>query len=129
MARITISDALPFVDSKYELGMLAGQRVRDLSGGEQPVVPVNDNDKPDVTALREITSGKLDIGSLRSEFIQSYKKIPVADEKEENLESNAAAPELKELDDELAGVAELKKEADGESAKESENTAEDKVQS
>ncbi|MDR1027542.1 MAG: DNA-directed RNA polymerase subunit omega [Rickettsiales bacterium] len=128
MSRITISDDLPFVDSKYELGMLASQRVRDLNGGESPVIPLEAGDKPAVTALREIASGKLDIGTLRDEFIQSYKKLPTASEAEETLESNAAAPELKELDDELAGVAEKKEElsaeADEELAEESEGTNE-----
>ena len=33
MARVTNSDTLPFVESRYELGMLASQRVRDLNGG------------------------------------------------------------------------------------------------
>ena len=38
MARTTNSDTLPYVDSRYELGMLASQRVRDLNGGAEPVV-------------------------------------------------------------------------------------------
>ena len=44
MARTTNSDTLPFVESRYELGMLASQRVRDLNGGAQPVVDKK-NDK------------------------------------------------------------------------------------
>ena len=108
MARITISDVLPFVDNKYELGMLAGQRVRDLNGGEEPVIQAHPRDKATVTALREIASGKLDIDALRSEFIQSYKKTPVADENAETLESNAATPELNEYDAEIAGETAMK---------------------
>jgi len=61
MARITISDSLPFIKNKYELGMLASQRVRDLNGGERPVVTVPENEKPPVTALREIATGNLDM--------------------------------------------------------------------
>ena len=126
MARITISDDLPFVDSKYELGMLSAQRVRDLNGGEAPVIPTESGEKPSVTALREIASGRLDIGALREEFVRSYKKLPVADEAEESLESNAEAPELKELDEELTGVAEkkeeLESEADEDLVEESEGT-------
>ena len=38
MARTTNSDTLPFVESRYELGMLASQRVRDLNGGAESVV-------------------------------------------------------------------------------------------
>ena len=115
MARITISDDLPFVKSKYELGMLASQRVRDLNGGEQPIVTPEHGEKPTVTALREIASGKLDVDALRDEFIQSYKKVPTADENEETLESADVAPELKELDEELSGVAAIKEEVAEES--------------
>ena len=122
MARITISDTLPFVDSKYELGMLAGQRVRNLNGGEQPIVSVLHGDKPPVVALREIATGKLDVAGLRAEFIQSYKKMPVADDNAKTLESNAETPELKEFDDELSGVAAIKEEIAEEIADESEGT-------
>jgi DNA-directed RNA polymerase subunit omega len=41
------------VESRYELGMLASQRVRDLNGGADPVVEKR-RDKPTVIALREI---------------------------------------------------------------------------
>ena len=103
MARTTISDTLPYVDSKYELGMVSAQRVRDLNGGERPVVFVDDRDKPTVTALREIASGDLDVNTLRRELIQSNKKAPVIEEVS-NLESEGAAPELKEFDAELSGL-------------------------
>ncbi len=100
MARTTNSDTIKYVDSRYELGMLATQRVRDLNGGAEPVVPVK-NDKPTVIALHEIASGKLDIGNLRHEFVQSYKSVPVADESEVSIESQSEDPLLKELDAEL----------------------------
>ncbi|MCL1892093.1 MAG: DNA-directed RNA polymerase subunit omega [Alphaproteobacteria bacterium] len=100
MARITNSDTMKHVDSKYELSSLATQRVRDLNGGAEPVVPAND-DKPTVTALREIASGKLDIGNLRHEFVQSYKSVPVADDSVNSVESQSEDPLLKELDAEL----------------------------
>ncbi len=100
MARTTNSDTLKFVDSRYELGMLATQRVRDLNGGAEPIVPAN-NDKPTVLALREIGSGKMDIGNLRHEFVQSYKSVPTADESEASIESQSEDPLLKELDAEL----------------------------
>ncbi len=100
MARVTISPALDKMDSKYELGMLATQRVRDLNGGAEPIVPVG-NDKPTVTALREIASGNLDIGHLRHEFVQSHKSAPIADDSEVSIESQSEDPLLKELDAEL----------------------------
>ena len=68
MARTTNSDTLPYVESRYELGMLASQRVRDLNGGATAVVD-KDDDKLTVVALREIASGKLDVANVRHEFI------------------------------------------------------------
>ena len=100
MARTTNSDTLPFVESRYELGMLASQRVRDLNGGATPVVE-RGGDKPTVTALREIASGKLDIPAIRHEFVQSYKETPVTESAEETLEVNSVDPALREIDAEL----------------------------
>ena len=101
MARITNSDTLPFVESRYELGMLASQRVRDLNGGAEPVVD-KDDDKPTVVALREIATGKLDIENLRHEFVQSYKETPVVADSEESLEIAATEDlQLREIDAEL----------------------------
>ena len=100
MARTTNSDTLPFVESRYELGMLASQRVRDLNGGAAPVVE-RGNDKPTVTALREIASGKLDVAAIRHEFVQSYKETPAVENAEETLEVNSVDPALREIDAEL----------------------------
>lgn len=100
MARTTNSDTLPFVESRYELGMLASQRVRDLNGGATPVVE-RDGDKPTVVALREIASGRLDIAGIRHEFVQSYKETPAVENAEETLEVSSANPELRDIDAEL----------------------------
>lgn len=100
MARTTNSDTLPYVDSRYELGMLATQRVRDLNGGATPVVEKK-NDKLTVVALREIASGKLDVGAVRHEFVQSYKETPAAVTGEELLEVGSEDPLLREIDAEL----------------------------
>ena len=100
MARTTNADTLPFVESRYELGMLASQRVRDLNGGATPVVE-RDGDKPTVVALREIASGKLDIAGIRHEFVQSYKEAPAVENAEETLEVSSANPELRDIDAEL----------------------------
>ena len=100
MARTTNSDTLPYVESRYELGMLASQRVRDLNGGAEPVV-AQDKDKLTVVALREIASGKLDVDAVRHEFVQSYKETPTALEGEESLEVGTTDPLLREIDAEL----------------------------
>ena len=100
MARITNSDTLPFVESRYELGMLASQRVRDLNGGVEPVVEKS-NDKLTVVALREIGSGKLDIEAVRHEFVESYKDTPAVADSENSLEVASENPTLREYDAEL----------------------------
>jgi DNA-directed RNA polymerase subunit omega len=100
MARTTNSDTLPHVDSRYELGMLAGQRVRDLNGGADPVVEKQD-DKPTVVALREIASGNVDVANLRHEFVQSYKDSKPVVEDDASLEIKSEDPALREIDAEL----------------------------
>ena len=113
MARTTNSDTLPFVESRYELGMLASQRVRDLNGGAAPVID-RDNDKLTVVALREIASGKLDVNNVRHEFVQSYKDAPIANTEDTNLEVTSEDPLLREIDAELESA--LSDEPVGESA-------------
>ena len=103
MARVTNSDTLPFVESRYELGMLASQRVRDLNGGAEPVVEKKE-DKPTVVALREIASGKLDVESVRHEFVQSYKEAPAVTDSENSLEVTSEDPATREIDNELEGT-------------------------
>ncbi len=100
MARTTNSDTLPHVESRYELGMLASQRVRDLDGGAEMIVE-RGKDKLTVVALREIATGKLDVANVRHEFVQSYKDAPSAEMAEETLEVGSEDPLLREIDAEL----------------------------
>jgi len=100
MARVTNSDTLPFVESRYELGMLASQRVRDLNGGAESVVEKG-HDKLTVVALREIASGKLNVDDVRHEFIESYKDAPFAVDEDATLEVATEDPLLREIDAEL----------------------------
>lgn len=98
MARVTNSDTLPYVDSRYELGMLASQRVRDLNGGSPAVVDQKD-DKLTVVALREIASGNLDVNEVRHEFIESYKDAPAVSDSD--LDVKSEDPKLRNIDAEL----------------------------
>ncbi|MDR0449298.1 MAG: DNA-directed RNA polymerase subunit omega [Rickettsiales bacterium] len=104
MARTTTSDALNNVENKYELNLLAAQRVRDLNAGVPSVLPES-KDRNTVRSLREIASGKLDIDGLRRELIQSYKK-PSSKEFQEEKDIERTAEEtqmLESFDAELAG--------------------------
>jgi DNA-directed RNA polymerase subunit omega len=57
MARITVEDCLKKVDSRFELVILAGRRAKMLMKGAKPLV--ERHNRPIVTALREIASGKV----------------------------------------------------------------------
>ena len=58
MARITVEDCLQVVENRFELVLMATKRARQLSRGADALVP-DANDKPTVTALREIAGNKL----------------------------------------------------------------------
>ena len=122
MARTTNSDTLPYVESRYELGMLASQRVRDLNGGAEPVIEKK-HDKMTVLALREIASGKLDVDNVRHEFVQSYKETPSVELGEETLEVGSEDPLLREIDAELESA--LSDDIPVESVEESETEVEE----
>ena len=53
MARVTVEDCLKYVDTNYELVLIASKRARDIAEGAQPLIE-EDGDKPVVIALREI---------------------------------------------------------------------------
>ncbi len=58
MARITVEDCLKVVENRFELVLMATKRARQLSKGAPSLVD-SENDKPTVTALREIGSGQI----------------------------------------------------------------------
>ncbi len=58
MARITVDDCLQRIPNRFQLTLVATVRARQLAtGAEQQVESFND--KPTVTALREIAAGKV----------------------------------------------------------------------
>jgi len=57
MARITVEDCLRKVDSRFELVILAGRRAKMIMKGAKPLV--ERQNRPIVTALREIATGKV----------------------------------------------------------------------
>lgn len=66
MARVTVEDCLEKVDNRFDLVILAAKRARQLTGGADPTVPL-ENDKMTVVALREIAEGTLDLVDLSRE--------------------------------------------------------------
>jgi DNA-directed RNA polymerase subunit omega len=57
MARITVEDCLKAVESRFELVMLAARRAKMIMRGAKPLVDADN--RPIVTALREVAAGKV----------------------------------------------------------------------
>lgn len=58
MARVTVEDALPHVDNRFALVLLASKRARQLMAGAPALVEHSKNKAP-VLSLREIATGKV----------------------------------------------------------------------
>jgi len=78
MARITVEDCLSKVDSRFELVLVASKRARQLSRGQESLVPW-ENDKCTVVALREIAEGKIDASIL---LVEEVEELPPEKEEE-----------------------------------------------
>ena len=72
MARVTVEDCLEHVDNRFALVILAAKRARQIAQGARPVIECNN--KPVVTALREIAAGMVsfneDVRSMVNEYIR-----------------------------------------------------------
>lgn len=64
MARVTVEDAVKKMGNRFDLIMVAARRARQIATeGKEPLVPIG-NDKPTVTALREIELGLVNSSTL-----------------------------------------------------------------
>jgi DNA-directed RNA polymerase subunit omega len=76
MARVTVEDCLNQIPNRFALVVLAAERARQLSRGATPGVDCDN--KPAVTALREIADGQVkfreDVKSVVVEFIIERRK-------------------------------------------------------
>ena len=59
MARITVEDCTSHIPNHFDLTLAAARRARQLENGTTPLVEDVRNDKPTVTALREIAAGQI----------------------------------------------------------------------
>ena len=99
MARVTVEDCVDKIQNRFELVLLAAQRARSLSAGEQPLVQ-RERDKNPVIALREIADDKVTPTGLREDFIHSMQRHVEIDEPEEVTEEIAEdvdAPEVSSI--------------------------------
>ena len=75
MARVTVEDCVEKIPNRFELVLLAAQRARNLSRGEEITLD-RDNDKNPVVALREIADETVTVERLRSDLVKSLSRTP-----------------------------------------------------
>jgi DNA-directed RNA polymerase subunit omega len=75
MARVTVEDCVLKVPNRFELVLLAAQRARNISRGEQLTID-RDNDKNPVVALREIADETLRLPDLEQDLVKSLSRVP-----------------------------------------------------
>ncbi|HTJ90239.1 MAG TPA: DNA-directed RNA polymerase subunit omega [Acidocella sp.] len=75
MARVTVEDCVLKVPNRFELVLLAAQRARNISRGEQLTID-RDNDKNPVVALREIAEETLTLPALEQDLVKSLSRVP-----------------------------------------------------
>ncbi|NHN87875.1 DNA-directed RNA polymerase subunit omega [Acetobacter conturbans] len=84
MARVTVEDCVEKVPNRFELVLLAAQRARNLSRGEELTVD-RDNDKNPVVALREIADETIQLEPLRTDLIRSLARAPEPEPADEEV--------------------------------------------
>ncbi|WP_298224981.1 DNA-directed RNA polymerase subunit omega [Acidocella sp.] len=75
MARVTVEDCVLKVPNRFELVLLAAQRARNISRGEQLTID-RDNDKNPVVALREIADETVALPALEQDLVKSLSRVP-----------------------------------------------------
>ena len=84
MARVTVEDCIVQVPNRFELVLLAAQRARNISRGEELTLD-RDNDKNPVVALREIADQTVELPSLEADLVMSLQRAPEREPAEEEV--------------------------------------------
>ena len=84
MARVTVEDCVQRVPNRFELVLLAAQRARNLSRGEELTVD-RDDDKNPVVALREIAEETVELPRLEQDLIKSLSRAPEPEPADEEV--------------------------------------------
>ena len=72
MARVTVEDCLEKVGNRFALVILGAERARQLSKNARPLVQCDN--KPAVTALREIADAKVKFNENVDDGVREYLK-------------------------------------------------------
>ena len=84
MARVTVEDCVEKVPNRFELVLLAAQRARNLSRGEELTID-RDNDKNPVVALREIAESTIGLDKLETDLVKSLSRAPEPEPADEEV--------------------------------------------
>ena len=84
MARVTVEDCVERIPNRFELVLLAAQRARNLSRGEELTVE-RDNDKNPVVALREIAESTIGLDKLHADLVKSLSRAPEPEPADEEV--------------------------------------------
>ena len=74
MARVTVEDCVERIPNRFQLVLIAAQRARNLSRGEEMTID-RDNDKNPVVALREIAEQTISIEKLELDLVKRHRAI------------------------------------------------------
>jgi DNA-directed RNA polymerase subunit omega len=84
MARVTVEDCVERIPNRFELVLLAAQRARNLSRGEELTLE-RDNDKNPVVALREIAEATIGLDKLHADLVKSLSRAPEPEPADEEV--------------------------------------------
>ena len=84
MARVTVEDCVQRIPNRFELVLLAAQRARNISRGEEITVD-RDNDKNPVVALREIADETITLEKLNGDLLKSLSRAPEPEPADEEV--------------------------------------------
>ena len=84
MARVTVEDCVEKVPNRFELVLLAAQRARNISRGEELTIE-RDDDKNPVVALREIAEERVGLAALEQDLIKSLSRAPEPEPADEEV--------------------------------------------
>jgi DNA-directed RNA polymerase subunit omega len=84
MARVTVEDCVDKVPNRFDLVLLAAQRARNLSRGEEITLD-RDEDKNPVVALREIAEATIGLDKLEMDLIKSLSRAPEPEPADEEV--------------------------------------------
>jgi DNA-directed RNA polymerase subunit omega len=84
LARGTVEDCVQKVPNRFELVLLAAQRARNLSRGEELTID-RDNDKNPVVALREIADETIELGRIEQDLVKSLSRAPEPEPADEEV--------------------------------------------